>query len=161
MSDINLLYNKNHNKSWFHFFIYSGFWFSSVFCNLSVRWKNQRKTEFWKFDTIMYWRRRHTKILMFVSTFWRNHILHNVSDTKCESLKGRSDPKRQHNKNEKVTGKKIDLKLFQLRLKKTFKVKIQYLLTTYLLTYLKSCKVHFHFLFCKNENRCYQDKYAV
>ena len=30
----------------------------------------------------------------------------NVSDTECESLKERSDPKRQHNKNEKVTGKK-------------------------------------------------------
>ena len=39
-------------------------------------------------------------------TFWSNHILRNVSDTKCESLKGRGDAKRQQ-QNEKVTGKKI------------------------------------------------------
>ena len=47
---INLLYNKNHNNIWFHFFIYSGFWFSSVFCNLSVR---SEKDEIWKIMTVI------------------------------------------------------------------------------------------------------------
>ena len=95
-------YNKNHNNSRINFFIYSCICWTerSVFCNLSVKWKNKRKTEIWKFHTVIKeGGKSMSKICVFY--FLKNHILR---DTKCESLKGRNDPKRQHNENEKVTG---------------------------------------------------------